>query len=54
MRGIDVTKGMRVCVTEGVWRKYGNVERVARDDSGTSVLVVFDQNWFDASEIELA
>ena len=54
MRGIDVTEGMRVLVGPVTSvRRYGIVRRVDRNDSGgASALVVFDEDWFDASELE--
>lgn len=54
MRGIDVTEGMRVLVRPVTSvRRYGIVRRVDRNDSGgASALVVFDEDWFDASELE--
>jgi hypothetical protein len=55
MNGRDLHEGMRVLVGPVTSvRRYGIVSRVERDHTGAgaSALVVFDEDWFDASELE--
>ncbi len=55
MNGRDLHEGMRVLVGPVTSvRRYGIVSRVERDvvGAGASALVVFDEDWFDASELE--
>lgn len=53
MKGRDLREGMYVWVGPPTSvRRMGVVRRVAREDTGTSALVVFDEDWYDASELE--
>ena len=57
MNGKDLREGMRVLVGPVTSiRRYGIVSRIERDHTGAeaAALVVFDEDWFDASELEKA